>query len=102
MYTNWLIEDTFTVTETSHEYQNPACCLISASLDFIVPLLFPSLIHVFISTLPLQYGIVLDAGSSHTALYIYKWPAGKENGTGVVAQHSECQVKGIYPLVPPK
>ncbi|XP_071774876.1 ectonucleoside triphosphate diphosphohydrolase 2 [Centroberyx gerrardi] len=41
-----------------------------------------------------MYGIVLDAGSSHTALYIYKWPADKENDTGVVTQHSECHVKG--------
>uniref|UniRef100_A0A3Q3Q5J0 Ectonucleoside triphosphate diphosphohydrolase 2b n=1 Tax=Monopterus albus TaxID=43700 RepID=A0A3Q3Q5J0_MONAL len=40
------------------------------------------------------YGIVLDAGSSHTALYIYKWPADKQNGTGVVTQHSECHVDG--------
>lgn len=44
--------------------------------------------------LSLQYGIVLDAGSSHTALYTYRWPADKLNGTGVVAQHSECHVKG--------
>ncbi|XP_030647092.1 ectonucleoside triphosphate diphosphohydrolase 2 [Chanos chanos] len=41
-----------------------------------------------------MYGIVLDAGSSHTAMYIYKWPADKENGTGIVSQHSECHVKG--------
>ncbi|XP_016426664.1 ectonucleoside triphosphate diphosphohydrolase 2-like [Sinocyclocheilus rhinocerous] len=41
-----------------------------------------------------MYGIVLDAGSSHTALYIYRWPADKLNGTGVVTQHSECHVKG--------
>ncbi|TRY93154.1 hypothetical protein DNTS_012846 [Danionella cerebrum] len=41
-----------------------------------------------------MYGIVLDAGSSHTALFIYKWPANKQNGTGVVSQHSECHVKG--------
>ncbi|XP_028319340.1 ectonucleoside triphosphate diphosphohydrolase 2-like isoform X2 [Gouania willdenowi] len=34
------------------------------------------------------YGIVLDAGSSHTALYIYKWLSDKQNGTGVVTQHS--------------
>uniref|UniRef100_A0A1A8PSF4 Ectonucleoside triphosphate diphosphohydrolase 2 b n=1 Tax=Nothobranchius rachovii TaxID=451742 RepID=A0A1A8PSF4_9TELE len=40
------------------------------------------------------YGIVLDAGSSHTDLYIYKWPADKQNGTGVVTQHSECHVQG--------
>lgn len=41
-----------------------------------------------------QYGIVLDAGSSHTAMYIYKWPADKQNGTGVVTQHTECHPKG--------
>uniref|UniRef100_A0A671QSH2 Ectonucleoside triphosphate diphosphohydrolase 2-like n=1 Tax=Sinocyclocheilus anshuiensis TaxID=1608454 RepID=A0A671QSH2_9TELE len=41
-----------------------------------------------------MYGVVLDAGSSHTALYIYRWPADKLNGTGVVTQHSECHVKG--------
>ncbi|XP_024294853.1 ectonucleoside triphosphate diphosphohydrolase 2 [Oncorhynchus tshawytscha] len=41
-----------------------------------------------------MYGVVLDAGSSHTAMYIYKWPADKQNGTGIVTQHSECHVKG--------
>ncbi|XP_016369751.1 ectonucleoside triphosphate diphosphohydrolase 2-like [Sinocyclocheilus rhinocerous] len=41
-----------------------------------------------------QYGIVLDAGSSHTAMFIYKWPADKQNGTGIVSQHSECHAKG--------
>ncbi|XP_066094962.1 ectonucleoside triphosphate diphosphohydrolase 1 [Saccopteryx bilineata] len=41
-----------------------------------------------------KYGIVLDAGSSHTTLYIYKWPAEKENDTGVVNQIEECKVKG--------
>ncbi|NXV59483.1 ENTP2 diphosphohydrolase, partial [Molothrus ater] len=42
----------------------------------------------------LQYGIVLDAGSSHTAMFIYKWPADKENDTGVVSEHSMCDVEG--------
>ncbi|KAM4664373.1 LOW QUALITY PROTEIN: ectonucleoside triphosphate diphosphohydrolase 2 [Discoglossus pictus] len=41
-----------------------------------------------------KYGIVLDAGSSHTALFIYKWPADKENETGIVSQHSMCDVRG--------
>ncbi|XP_072518314.1 ectonucleoside triphosphate diphosphohydrolase 2 [Salminus brasiliensis] len=41
-----------------------------------------------------MYGIVMDAGSSHTTMYIYKWLADKQNGTGVVTQHGECQVKG--------
>ncbi|EHB18697.1 Ectonucleoside triphosphate diphosphohydrolase 1 [Heterocephalus glaber] len=42
----------------------------------------------------ITYGIVLDAGSSHTNLYIYKWPAEKENDTGVVYQIEECKLKG--------
>ncbi|NXK80365.1 ENTP2 diphosphohydrolase, partial [Amazona guildingii] len=42
----------------------------------------------------LQYGIVLDAGSSHTAMFVYKWPADKENDTGVVSEHSMCDVEG--------
>ncbi|XP_058380549.1 ectonucleoside triphosphate diphosphohydrolase 2 isoform X4 [Diceros bicornis minor] len=42
----------------------------------------------------LKYGIVLDAGSSHTSMFIYKWPADKENDTGIVGQHSSCNVHG--------
>nr|XP_008104704.1 PREDICTED: ectonucleoside triphosphate diphosphohydrolase 1 [Anolis carolinensis] len=41
-----------------------------------------------------KYGIVLDAGSSHTNMYIYKWPAEKENDTGVVQQIDVCEVEG--------
>ncbi|XP_066222735.1 ectonucleoside triphosphate diphosphohydrolase 2 [Saccopteryx leptura] len=41
-----------------------------------------------------KYGIVLDAGSSHTSMFIYKWPADKENDTGIVGQHSSCDVHG--------
>uniref|UniRef100_A0A3B4AY35 Ectonucleoside triphosphate diphosphohydrolase 1 n=1 Tax=Periophthalmus magnuspinnatus TaxID=409849 RepID=A0A3B4AY35_9GOBI len=40
------------------------------------------------------YGIVLDAGSSHTAMYIYEWPAEKDNNTGRVEQTHSCKVKG--------
>ncbi|XP_059514607.1 ectonucleoside triphosphate diphosphohydrolase 2 [Myotis daubentonii] len=42
----------------------------------------------------LKYGIVLDAGSSHTSMFVYKWPADKENDTGIVGQHSSCDVRG--------
>lgn len=41
-----------------------------------------------------KYGIVLDAGSSHTSVFIYKWPAEKENNTGMVRQTHACGVKG--------
>lgn len=41
-----------------------------------------------------KYGIVLDAGSSHTAVYLYEWPAEKDNDTGRVKQTYVCKVKG--------
>jgi len=40
-----------------------------------------------------QYGVGLDAGSSHTSLYVFKWPANKHNGTGVVEQVLKCPKK---------
>lgn len=27
-------------------------------------------------------------------MFIYKWPADKENDTGIVGQHSSCDVRG--------
>ncbi|XP_029796359.1 ectonucleoside triphosphate diphosphohydrolase 3 [Suricata suricatta] len=42
----------------------------------------------------LKYGVVLDAGSSRTTVYVYQWPAEKENNTGVVSQTFKCSVKG--------
>ncbi|XP_007424810.2 ectonucleoside triphosphate diphosphohydrolase 1 isoform X1 [Python bivittatus] len=46
------------------------------------------------STRNSKYGIVLDAGSSHTNVYVYEWPAEKENNTGVVRQIHVCEVEG--------
>ncbi|XP_007575708.1 ectonucleoside triphosphate diphosphohydrolase 2 [Poecilia formosa] len=68
-----------------------------------IALLLFGLVGILLLTIPSQdvqdapgfkYGIVLDAGSSHTSLFIYKWPADKQNGTGVVTQHSECTADG--------
>uniref|UniRef100_A0A7M4EZ43 Ectonucleoside triphosphate diphosphohydrolase 8 n=1 Tax=Crocodylus porosus TaxID=8502 RepID=A0A7M4EZ43_CROPO len=41
-----------------------------------------------------KYAMVFDAGSSHTTLYIYQWPADKENDTGIVSQVEACPVPG--------
>ncbi|XP_077595243.1 ectonucleoside triphosphate diphosphohydrolase 1 isoform X2 [Stigmatopora nigra] len=41
-----------------------------------------------------KYGIVLDAGSSHTTVFIYEWPAEKDNNTGRAKQKHACNVKG--------
>ncbi|KAF4016900.1 hypothetical protein G4228_007850 [Cervus hanglu yarkandensis] len=41
-----------------------------------------------------KFGIVFDAGSSHTSLFVYQWPADKENDTGVVSQALACQAEG--------
>uniref|UniRef100_A0A8C6S3R8 Ectonucleoside triphosphate diphosphohydrolase 2b n=1 Tax=Neogobius melanostomus TaxID=47308 RepID=A0A8C6S3R8_9GOBI len=66
------------------------CCFVFCCFCFI---LF-SFCFVLLVIMSCFYGIVLDAGSSHTALFIYKWRADKQNGTGIVTQHSECHVKG--------
>lgn len=39
---------------------------------------------------------MFDAGSSHTSLFVYQWPANKENDTGVVSQALACQVEGQW------
>ncbi|XP_069603781.1 ectonucleoside triphosphate diphosphohydrolase 8-like [Ranitomeya imitator] len=42
----------------------------------------------------IKYGMVFDAGSSHTSLFIYQWPTDKENDTGIVSQTHVCDVDG--------
>ncbi|XP_069097511.1 ectonucleoside triphosphate diphosphohydrolase 8-like [Pleurodeles waltl] len=41
-----------------------------------------------------KYGMVFDAGSSHTSLFVYTWPADKENDTGIVNQIDVCEAPG--------
>ncbi|KAG5272822.1 hypothetical protein AALO_G00169660 [Alosa alosa] len=76
---------------------------LRSEILFPVALLLLGIVAIILLTIPTKemyapppdmYGIVLDAGSSHTSMYIYKWPADKQNDTGVVSQHSECHVKG--------
>ncbi|KAL4231435.1 Ectonucleoside triphosphate diphosphohydrolase 3 [Mactra antiquata] len=41
-----------------------------------------------------QYGVVLDAGSSHTTVYVYKWNGEKLDHTAEARQIHECKVNG--------
>uniref|UniRef100_A0A8C3LK79 Ectonucleoside triphosphate diphosphohydrolase 8 n=1 Tax=Chrysolophus pictus TaxID=9089 RepID=A0A8C3LK79_CHRPC len=67
-----------------------------------------SLVRVEDVTLPptVQYGMVFDAGSSHTSLFVYEWDSDKQNNTGVVSQTFSCDVQGpgitSYANDPPK
>ncbi|XP_034031169.1 ectonucleoside triphosphate diphosphohydrolase 3 isoform X2 [Thalassophryne amazonica] len=42
----------------------------------------------------LEYGIVIDAGSSRSNVFLYEWPGEKQNDTGVVEEKRNCKVKG--------
>lgn len=45
-----------------------------------------------------SYGIGIDAGSSHTKLYVYRWLTGKSNGTGIVEEIFVCpSSEGLMP-----
>ncbi|XP_053940149.1 ectonucleoside triphosphate diphosphohydrolase 8-like isoform X3 [Cuculus canorus] len=70
--------------------------LLAATCIFSIIALILSVVNVKDAFLPpsTKYGLVFDAGSMHTALYIYRWPADKENGTGIVSQVEACTVSG--------
>ncbi|KAM6047791.1 ectonucleoside triphosphate diphosphohydrolase 8 [Chlamydotis macqueenii] len=70
--------------------------LLAATCFFSIIALILSVVSVKDTFLPpsTKYGMVFDAGSTHTALYIYRWPSDKENGTGIVSQVEACTVTG--------
>ncbi|KAM8933436.1 ectonucleoside triphosphate diphosphohydrolase 8-like [Pelodytes ibericus] len=71
-------------------------CLITTSLLSGVVALILSIVEIqnIYQPAPNKYGVVFDAGSSHTSLYVYQWPADKENDTGIVSQIHMCNVQG--------
>ncbi|XP_035133706.3 ectonucleoside triphosphate diphosphohydrolase 3 isoform X1 [Callithrix jacchus] len=78
-------------------YRTPTIIAVVVLLVSIVVLVSITVIQIHRQeVLPpgLKYGIVLDAGSSRTTVYVYQWPAEKENNTGVVSQTFKCSVKG--------
>lgn len=42
----------------------------------------------------MEYGIVIDSGSSRSNIYLYEWPGEKENETGIVREVKNCRVPG--------
>ncbi|KAM4028571.1 ectonucleoside triphosphate diphosphohydrolase 3 isoform 4-T5 [Anomaloglossus baeobatrachus] len=65
------------------------------SVSVIIAIAYVQIHHERSLSPGLKYGIVLDAGSSRTTVYVYQWPAEKENNTGVVSQTFKCNVNGL-------
>ncbi|KAG8010231.1 Ectonucleoside triphosphate diphosphohydrolase 3, partial [Nibea albiflora] len=42
----------------------------------------------------IEYGIVIDSGSSRSNVFLYEWPGEKQNETGVVTEKENCRVAG--------
>ncbi|XP_071622184.1 ectonucleoside triphosphate diphosphohydrolase 8-like [Heliangelus exortis] len=82
--------------------------IIGVLVAFSIVALVLSLVKTDDVTLPpvVKYGLVFDAGSSHTSLFVYEWDSDKENDTGVVSQTLSCDVQGqgisSYAKDPPK
>ncbi|NXT19718.1 ENTP8 diphosphohydrolase, partial [Syrrhaptes paradoxus] len=82
--------------------------VLGALVALSIVALVLSLVKVKDVPLPptVKYGMVFDAGSSHTSLFVYEWDSDKENDTGVVSQALSCDVQGqgisSYASDPPK
>ncbi|XP_053551963.1 ectonucleoside triphosphate diphosphohydrolase 8 [Bombina bombina] len=76
--------------------QNCQLVLLIVSFVSVVAALILSVVKISDLSLPprIRYGMVFDAGSSHTSLFLYQWPADKENNTGIVSQAHTCDVEG--------
>ncbi|KFW11218.1 Ectonucleoside triphosphate diphosphohydrolase 8, partial [Eurypyga helias] len=70
--------------------------ILGALVALSIIALVLSLVKIEDVTLPptVKYGMVFDAGSSHTSLFVYEWNSDKENDTGVVSQTLSCDVQG--------
>ncbi|KAF1461824.1 Ectonucleoside triphosphate diphosphohydrolase 8, partial [Pygoscelis antarcticus] len=82
--------------------------IVGALVALSIIALVLSLVKIEDVALPptVKYGMVFDAGSSHTSLFVYEWDSDKENDTGVVSQTLSCDVQGqgisSYANDPPK
>ncbi|KAJ7308040.1 hypothetical protein JRQ81_008541 [Phrynocephalus forsythii] len=84
----------------------PGALLVLAIFSLTALILSLVAIHNVTQPVGNKYGMVFDAGSSHTSLFIYQWPGDKENNTGMVSQAFSCHVNGSgissYADDPPK
>uniref|UniRef100_A0A8C5QYB1 Ectonucleoside triphosphate diphosphohydrolase 8 n=1 Tax=Leptobrachium leishanense TaxID=445787 RepID=A0A8C5QYB1_9ANUR len=69
--------------------------LVISVISIVIALVLSVVNNIDVTSPPGEkFGMVFDAGSSHTSLFIYKWPTDKENNTGVVSQAHVCDAKG--------
>ncbi|XP_078589430.1 ectonucleoside triphosphate diphosphohydrolase 2-like isoform X1 [Branchiostoma floridae x Branchiostoma japonicum] len=73
------------------------CAVIAAAAALIgtIGLIAVCVSQGWTSSLSDQYGIVLDAGSTHTQLFVYCWPGLRRNSTAAtVTQVASCRAEG--------
>ncbi|XP_072906305.1 ectonucleoside triphosphate diphosphohydrolase 3 isoform X1 [Hemitrygon akajei] len=78
------------------ELKRPILAAIIILLSSVIAIMVIAILHFKNDTIPvgLKYGIVFDAGASSTTVYVYYWPAEKENNTGVVSEKYKCKIEG--------
>lgn len=69
-------------------------------------LLFAVIVAIYITVIYrarvipfINYAVVFDAGSSHTEMFVYHWPADKSDGLGTTSTVNElfvCPLAGVY------
>lgn len=86
--------------EDVHDQQRMCRCSnwwLVAAISFIIGTVGITAIAVLFTkngTPTYKYGVVMDAGSSHTKLFVYRWDGQKLQDTAVAGQIHSCSVKG--------
>ena len=80
--------------------QGIACtiCLLTITLAIYLIIIYHTRLTPFTN-----YAIIFDAGSSHTEMFVYHWPADKSNGLGTTSTVNEyfvCPLKAVYTTDP--
>ena len=74
--------------------------IIGAIVGIYLTILYRKRIHPLIN-----YAIVFDAGSSHTEMFVYHWPADKSDGLGETSTVNElfvCPLASVFTVDPLK